>query len=51
MRTPLPVANVLLVFTSTLVAMAWVSGSAFFLVHSVIALLLAGQLVGAAVKG
>ncbi len=48
MLTPLPVANVLLVFASTLFAMSLVSGIALFVVHSLLAVFLAGQLVGAA---
>ena len=50
MITPLPIANALLVFTSTLLAMAIATGIAFFVVYSVIAVFLAGQLVGKATK-
>jgi hypothetical protein len=47
---PLPVANALLVFASTLFAMALTTRSAFYVVWALVALLLAGQLVGAASK-
>jgi hypothetical protein len=50
MITPLPLANVLLVLTSTFVAISWAIGSAFLFFYSVISLFLAGQLVGAAKK-
>ena len=50
MLTPLPLANVLFVFASTLFAMSLASGIALFVVHSFLGVLLAGQLVGAATK-
>lgn len=48
MLTPLPLANAMLVFASTLLAMSLASGITLFVVHSFLGLILAGQLVGAA---
>jgi hypothetical protein len=48
--TPLPLANALLVFASTLFAMSLAAGVPLFVVHSTLAVFLAGQLVGAATK-
>jgi hypothetical protein len=48
--TPLPVANVMLIFASTCLAISIGIGSAFLTFYSLIALILAGQLVGAAKK-
>ncbi len=48
--TPLPLANVLLVFASTLFAMSLAARIPVFVVDSYLGVLLAGQLVGAAKK-
>ena len=50
MLKPLPLANAMLVFASTLFAMALASGIELFMVHAAICVGLAGQLVGAATR-
>ena len=51
MVTPLPVAKALLAFTSILLAMAVLVANPFLLFWSVVAVVMAGLLVGKAVKG
>jgi hypothetical protein len=50
MVTPLPVAKALLAFTSILLAMAILVANPFLLFWSVVAVVMAGLLVGKAVK-
>lgn len=51
MLTPLPVAEALLVAAAGLLTMALVAGVFVFVIHALLAVVLAGQLVGKAVKG
>ncbi len=51
MVTPLPLANALLVLTSTMFAMSLLAGVHLFIFYAFLAVLLSGQLVGKAVKG
>lgn len=48
--TPLPLANVMFVFASTLFAMSLAARIPLFIFYSFLGVLLAGQLVGAAKK-
>lgn len=51
MVTPLPLAEVLLIVTMGIFALALASGVPFLVFYALLSVVLAGQLVGKAVKG